>query len=325
MSEITVSVCMITHNHENYIREAIEGVLMQKTNFSIELVIGEDCSTDNTRVVCEEYVSKYPSIINLLPSETNLGIIPNLIRTLKTSNGKYIALCEGDDYWTEPLKLQKQVDFLEANRDFSICFHNVKVKLENRGEIVDDFITQDVSDCTDIYNLLRGNYIHTPSVVFINNEQVMSDFQSLKSLPMGDYPLFLLNARYGKIKKISEVMAVYRYGVGIWTSENVKKDNSMINFMLYNALLGKFNDDINKIILLRFRSYFKAVFSIDYYPLNQETIDDYLSKNKINDVEILSTSLFKAEFYERDFNSIKKMFKRLVKLLILKVFNKQHA
>lgn len=317
-----VSICMITYNQEAYISEAIEGVLMQVTNFPIELIIGEDCSSDHTRQICIEYQSKYPDKITLRLSDDNLGMMKNFIGTLLASKGKYIALCEGDDYWTDPLKLQKQVDFLEANRDFSICFHSVKVKLENNGKLVDDFITQDVATNTDIYDLLDGNYIHTPSVIFRRNEQVMADIQSLYTLAIGDYPLHLLNARHGKIYKMSEVMAVYRYGVGVWTSQNVKKDNIMINFMLYNALVGKFTDDINKIVLSRFRSYYKAVFSPDNYPLNKGAIDVFLSKNRINDVEMLSKSLINAEIYERDFKSIKKMFYRLLKLSIKRILNK---
>jgi len=112
-----VSIICITYNHEPYIAEAIEGVLMQKCSFPIELVIGEDCSTDNTRKICEEYANK-SELIKLLPTETNLGMMPNFIRTLQSCTGKYIAMCEGDDYWTDPLKLQKQVDFLEANAEY---------------------------------------------------------------------------------------------------------------------------------------------------------------------------------------------------------------
>mgnify|MGYP001248218371 CR=1 FL=1 len=116
-----VSVHMITYNHEKYIAQAIEGVLMQKTNFLFELVIGEDCSTDSTRVICKEYADRYPNIIKLLPDAgKNLGMMENAIRTTMACTGKYIALCEGDDYWTDPYKLQKQVDFLEAHNDYGL-------------------------------------------------------------------------------------------------------------------------------------------------------------------------------------------------------------
>ena len=121
---------MITYNHERFIAQAIEGVVMQKTQFSYELVIGEDCSTDNTRVIAESYVRKYPDIIRLLPAEKNLGIWANGLRTLKECKGKYLAFCEGDDYWTSPEKLAKQVEMLEKHPGYSICFHNVLVQYE---------------------------------------------------------------------------------------------------------------------------------------------------------------------------------------------------
>lgn len=140
---IVVSVCMITYNHENYIAQAIEGVLMQQTNFDIELVIGEDCSTDKTRDICMEYASKYHTIIRLLRRKENLGISKNFFNTLNKCTGKYIAICEGDDYWTDPLKLQKQVDFMEMNPEYSVCFH--------RYDIYDETNKQFRSDACGIY------------------------------------------------------------------------------------------------------------------------------------------------------------------------------
>ncbi|MDF1549683.1 MAG: glycosyltransferase, partial [Bacteroidales bacterium] len=132
-----LSVCMITYNHEKYIGQAIEGVLMQKTNFDIELLIGEDFSNDNTRNICMGYKNKYPDKIKLLLREKNIGMMRNFIQTLNTCKGKYIALCDGDDYWTDPLKLQKQVDFLEANPEYALCYHRVNI-LTHNGIITDE-------------------------------------------------------------------------------------------------------------------------------------------------------------------------------------------
>ena len=119
-----VSVEMITYNHEKFIAQAIEGVLMQQTNFPFELIIGEDCSTDNTRQICIEYQAKYPEIIKLILQEKNIGADNNSLSIMNISKGKYVAYCEGDDYWIDPFKLQKQVDFLENNPDYSICGGN---------------------------------------------------------------------------------------------------------------------------------------------------------------------------------------------------------
>jgi len=120
MSDIVVSVCMITHNHESYIENAINGVLLQKVNFKIELVIGEDDSSDKTRSICERYTSSYPKMIRLLPKKRRLGMSENFLQTIQCCQGKYIAFCEGDDYWTDPFKLQMQVDFLNMNSSFVV-------------------------------------------------------------------------------------------------------------------------------------------------------------------------------------------------------------
>ena len=138
--EILVSVCMITYNHEEFICEAIEGVLMQKTNFPIELIIGEDCSTDNTRKIVLEYAEKHPDIICPLLPESNLGMMKNFIQTMEAARGKYIALCEGDDYWTDPYKLQKQVDFLEANEEYTVCSHRFHIYNKNANKLIQDHL-----------------------------------------------------------------------------------------------------------------------------------------------------------------------------------------
>ena len=206
-----VSVSMITYNHEKFIAQAVESVLMQKANFEYELVIGEDCSTDNTRQILLEYQKKYPDKIRLLLPEKNLGMQKNAINTLQASRGQYIAALEGDDYWTDPLKLQKQVDFLEANPDFAICFHNVAIINEDypeRNRLNNDDLTPEIST---LDNLLEGNnYIATCSAVIKTNLiQNLPDW--FTSLPFGDYALYLIAARHGKIKYINRDNYNYLY------------------------------------------------------------------------------------------------------------------
>lgn len=121
-----LSIVTITYNHEPYIRKCIEGVLMQQVNFPIEFIIAEDCSTDGTLAICKEYAEKYSDLIHLITSEKNVGAIANERRAMKAAKGKYIAFCEGDDYWTDPLKLQTQVDFLEDHLEYSVTFHRCK-------------------------------------------------------------------------------------------------------------------------------------------------------------------------------------------------------
>lgn len=118
-----LSIITITYNHEPFIVKTIEGVLMQQVNFPIELIIAEDCSTDGTRAICQRYAEEYPELIRLITSESNVGAVANERRAMLAARGKYIAFCEGDDYWIDPLKLQKQVDFLESHPDYSVTFH----------------------------------------------------------------------------------------------------------------------------------------------------------------------------------------------------------
>src|SRR3954467_5066605 len=123
MCEIIVSVCIITYNHGSYIEKALQGVLSQKLNCKMEIIIGEDCSTDGTANVCNKYHQLYPHKIKLLQYESNIGMKNNCITTIKSATRKYIAICGGDDYWEDDMKLQKQIEFLNKNKDYSLCIH----------------------------------------------------------------------------------------------------------------------------------------------------------------------------------------------------------
>lgn len=211
-----LTICTTSYNQEKFIAQTLEGFVKQRTDFEFEAIVADDCSTDGTAKIVAGYAEKYPGIIKPVLRDKNIGMTANFSNVLSKATGKYVAICEGDDYWVDPLKLQKQVDFLEANPEYAICFHPVKVLMTD-AKLVDDFITPGASETTDIYELAKGNYIHTPSVVFRNNPDVVRDFVSLKS-PLGDYALHMLNAQHGKIKKLPDVMAVYRHGVGLWSA-----------------------------------------------------------------------------------------------------------
>lgn len=215
--EAFVSVLMITYNHEQYIKQAIEGILMQKCDFQIELIIGEDCSTDNTRQICNEYVLNYPEI-KLLPSKINMGAISNLIRTFQTSTGKYIALCEGDDFWTDPYKLQKQVDFLEANPDYGLVHGDVNHLNQETGELFPAYNKTNKINIPqgDIFNdiLIKSHIIKTMTVCFrrdlfekyyLSNKEIMeADWRLI------DISIWLMFAKHSKIYYFNEVFATYR-------------------------------------------------------------------------------------------------------------------
>ena len=122
-----VSICCLVYNHEPYLRECFDGFMMQKTNFDFEVLVHDDASTDNSASIIREYETKYPDIFKPIYQTENQyskGVKVSATFNFPRTKGKYIAMCEGDDYWTDPLKLQKQVDFLETHPDYAMCSHN---------------------------------------------------------------------------------------------------------------------------------------------------------------------------------------------------------
>lgn len=222
--DIVLSVVMITYGHEKFIEEAINSILLQECNFKIELIIAEDCSPDSTSSVINNIIKKHPkgNIIKYYRHDNNIGMMPNFIYALKKAKGRYIALCEGDDYWTSPIKLQKQVDVLEEDSSLSICFHSADIIYEKDVKIslLED-INKYTPEITSIYDLIKGNYLHTASVVFRNS----NDYPEwLNDAYPGDWPLHVMNATKGNIKFLSESMAAYRvhYG-GVHSTSNDRK------------------------------------------------------------------------------------------------------
>lgn len=140
-----LSIVTITYNHELFIAKTIEGVLMQQVNFPMEFIIAEDCSTDNTKKIVLDYANLYPELIKVITSENNVGAVANERRAMLAARGKYIAFCEGDDYWTDPLKLQKQVDFLETHPEYCVCFHRYRNYDYEKKSWKDD-------GCSDLFN-----------------------------------------------------------------------------------------------------------------------------------------------------------------------------
>ncbi len=235
--DFMVSVSMITYNHEAFIAEAIEGVVMQKTTFPFELVIGEDCSTDNTRAICIEYQKKYPDIIRLRLPEKNQGMMLNWINNIESGHGKYIALCDGDDYWTDPYKLQKQVDFMEANPDFALCSHSVYTLM--CGQLDENIeMERDVLTTEDI--ILKDWGLLTASIFFRKEAHKTPDwYYTVKN---GDFALQLIVSLSGKIKFLPEYMAVHRQHLGGMSS--TLKPLNQTAWMVY--LLHQFNKYTNK-------------------------------------------------------------------------------
>lgn len=242
MSNMNISACVITYNQENYIKKCLEGAINQKTSYSYEIIIGDDCSTDNTRRICEEYSNKYPGLIKLLPKEPNLGMIANWIRTMSNCRGEYISICEGDDYWTDPYKLQKQANFLEANPNTVLCAHSIFMDI--KGLICYDVFRKKYKNVCffNKEDFKNGNPIATVSTMFRNNIPVFSIQNCLKKDYLcGDIPLWLELAEYGNFAILPNRMAVYRDGVGIMSQ---MKQSELANFL--DNIYKKHNIILNK-------------------------------------------------------------------------------
>ena len=207
---LLVSVVMITYHHEQFIKQAIDGVLMQDCNFDIELIIANDNSPDNTDDVIKTIIKHNPraSIIKYVKNTQNIGMMPNFLNALSQCSGKYLALCEGDDYWKDPLKLQKQVDFMETNKDFSMCFHPISIVSDDKNDIYTYPLPP--TDVLHLRDLIRAHYIPTCSLLFRNGYFKNGYPKWLYSSISGDIPLEILLAAQGKTKFIPDVMACYR-------------------------------------------------------------------------------------------------------------------
>ncbi len=263
-----VCVLMITYNHAPYIAEAIESVLAQQTDFQVELIVGEDCSTDNTREIVSSYAQRFPSRIKAIFNQKNLGA-GNFKSVYNSADGDYLALLEGDDYWTDPLKLKKQVDFMEKNSDCAIAFHNVIVSNQNK-----DIAPQlwhaagTMNPRYSLKNLLNGNFIQTCSVLYRRkNLPVLPDW--ILTTPMGDWPLHILHAEKGLLGYIDEVMAVYRVtDTGTWV-------NKPLEFRVEQSIRAI--KIIDQSLAYRYSPQLK-VTSVGMY---NNLIDIYINKNDI--------------------------------------------
>jgi len=211
-----ISVIITSYNHERYIKQCVESILEQKGNFNLEIILGDDCSTDKTPEILEQYSEMYPNTFKRMPNKDNIGITKNLKRCLDACTGEYIAICEGDDYWTDAYKLQKQKDLLELHRDYSMCFSALMVYFETTNTFIlnvlpgQDFITTE--------DLIGRNYIANFSCCMYRTSIV-------KRLPIGIFDLYTADwmfniacSQLGKIGFTRDPLSVYRiHAKGAWS------------------------------------------------------------------------------------------------------------
>ena len=274
-----LSVCLITYNHAQYIRQAIESVLMQETSFVWELIIADDFSVDGTRGIVEEYGRKYPDFIRLIIQKENIGPDRNCSELLAYPRSKYIAYLEGDDYWTDSKKLQKQVDFLEAYQDYAGCAHQSTILLPNGDG---GLFGGDVSSEICINDIIGGRPFHTASIVFRRN--ILNIRFNSPKVFSGDRLLYFCICISGKMKYFNESMCVYRKHIaGASSTATVKQLQSDLNCISYlNSIFPSFpryrymsyvyaTIGFCKNASLLQRTYFLTLsflFSFSYFPKN---------------------------------------------------------
>jgi glycosyltransferase involved in cell wall biosynthesis len=251
-ADFILDLPMCVYNHGKYIAQAIEGVVNQKTSYKFRLIIGEDSSKDNSREVIMEYARKYPDIIFPYFHEKNVGAFQNSKFVIEKCSSKYIALCDGDDCWTDIYKLQRQIDFLENNPEFVGCFHNVEERYEENAEKA-SFLYCNFPNAQKISfsDLALGNPIPTCSVVYRNFL-----FGKLPDwyfeLRMGDWPIHLLNSQFGDFWYIPQLMGVHRiHSNSLWTLQGDDRNRSYI-LQAYDIMIKafSFNPDLQNNLIL---------------------------------------------------------------------------
>jgi len=263
-----VSVCCVTYNHEKYISQTIESFLNQKINFDIEILIHDDASTDETANIIRKYADIDKRIVPILRTSnlksTGQAIYPILYKKAK---GKYIALCEGDDYWTDPLKLQKQVNFLENNPDFSMSFHDAIV-IKNDVKLY-NYVNKNKSVFT-IEDLFEKHFIPTASIVFKNNVQIPEWYSKIQS---GDKLLLFILALNGNIKYLNEVMSVYRLHEGGVSNTHFGIKKVYDSALLLNLIDQETNYKYNK------NCHASLLYEIETHLINKKLSSEIEIKN----------------------------------------------
>ena len=290
-----ISISCMTYNHASFIRECLDGFLMQKTNFTFEILIHDDASTDGTKEIIEEYVAKYSDLILPIYQTENQyakfggGMNPRF--NFPRAKGKYIALCEGDDYWTDPLKLQKQVDFLEANPDYVLTGHDVKLVDADNHIIKDSYLPCEYKADADEQSLKLGFLIPALSMVFRNLPVLKAAPLEFLTVVNGDTVYTSLLGQYGKYKFFDDITdAFYRkHQGGVWSSMDdfKRKCNHIQTYNILQKYYTSTGDSITaKLIEERLLNDINVLLSISFSNNNKsqfiKAVKLYLAKNSLN-------------------------------------------
>ena len=301
VKEPLVSVKMLTYNHELYIGQAIQGVLQQKTNFPFELVIGEDCSTDSTREIVFDYQKKYPDIIMVITSDKNVGANKNSKRTTKACRGKYIAFCEGDDYWTDPYKLHKQVDFLEANPDYGMLHTDGDNYYVKDDFTIKNYIIKERGDLSLLDNpfesILKSEYpVLTCSVMLRSSilHQIIEECaEDMMRFKMADTFLWLESIQRSKVHFIAENMV--QHNILLESAAHSESLEKILNFKESGfELIKYFAEKYNVTSDVKRESYSRFITGISnlaYKLNNDKKIEELATEKPLSKIVMLKLSL----------------------------------
>lgn len=234
MEKPLLSVCIRAYNQDAYIAQTIDGVLMQKTTFPFEIIIGDDCSTDHTPLILADYATRYPELIRIITNDINIGGTKNLRKLIESSEATYIALCDGDDYWIDPYKLQKQVDFLSNHPEYVVCFHNVINCWENIQKKPTLFNPLDFPTHHTYQSLVeRDWFLPINGEVFVRRYLFFPDWYD--TVMNDDYVINLVLALNGFLYYMPDLMAVYRHNAN--SESNLYSNFTLINNNLRQILI----------------------------------------------------------------------------------------
>jgi len=250
---LRLSVCLVTFNHEEYIDQALQSVFDQRTSSKFELVVGDDGSSDRTPDIVMRSASKAPVHTRVIVQERNVGLVENFRRTFNACRGDYVALLDGDDYWTDREKLEKQCQFLDLHSEYSMCFHNVEVLMPDGSYCKENYTGVDDQRDLTIEDLFQANPIATCSAVL--RRRVLTELPAwFESSIFEDWPLYMLYAERGKIGYLRDVMGVYRnHGRGAWSglSPEAQADAVVTFLNAMDAHLGGRHSDAIRACLSR--------------------------------------------------------------------------
>lgn len=281
-----VTIICVAYNQEKYIAQTLDSFINQKTNFPFVVLIGDDCSTDSTRKIIQDYAQKYPDIIKPILREKNIGAINNSLDLYARTNAEYATICEGDDYYLDENKLQKQVDFLESHPDFSICFHPVKVFYDDGSKPDEIFPTPEFrfnKTVLTIEDLLKHNFIQTSSVMYRWDFVDKTEIYPPNILP-GDWFMHLKHAQKGKIGFLDGVMSTYRrHKGGLWWDSNSAETIDNL-YLKYGIEMLNFH----KLVYENFAIDKKLYFEFYVQPCAKNAFRVYLKDNQFEKLKCIA-------------------------------------